>query len=464
MRIRKGEKRSGKIEKIVYKGKGITHLDGMVCFVTGAVPGDVVEIEIQKVKRSYCEGKVTGLLAASPDRIAPKCIHFGDCGGCKWQNLSYEAQLYWKREIVKESFEHLGKISAIEVRKTIPSPRLWHYRNKMDFSCGPAASSSSPPIHIGLHQAGRFDLLINLQECWLIHPKALQHLKQIREAANTLGTTGYDTVKQSGFLRNIVVRTTKDANQWLWIIVTSPPEKKADLLFIDWIFHEFPKSLTEEDTIIHAVTENKAQVATGRIVQSIGKGYLQEQLNGLLFRISPFAFFQPNPWQAEQTFQMMRTLSEVSSTDIVWDLYCGTGSISLHFAQKAYHVYGCEITESAIADARHNAKMNRIENVRFAAIDLHSSAGAEFLRNLPKPTLIVLDPPRSGLHPKIINVLKDTLPKRILYLSCNPTTQARDCNFLHEHYHLAFVQPIDMFPHTYHIESLVLLERKSVPK
>ncbi len=459
MKVQRGERRVCKLEKVAYKGKAVARLDGYVCFVTGGVPGDVVEIEITRRKRSYCEGIVVSVLEPSRERVQPRCRHFGVCGGCKWQHLAYEAQLRWKQVNVQEAFERLSHLRYEELRPTLPSPRIWAYRNKMDFSFGQDAATGR--IIGGLHWAGRYDQLVNLQECWLQSPRAVQVLAQVREQAQRYGTTAYDPRTHTGFLRNLVVRTVAHNSQIMLLLVTSPPKQKADLLLLDWYFHEFADQFTENDTLIHVVTENRAQVATGEIVQKQGPGYLQEQINELQFRISPFAFFQPNPYQAARLFQCALEFAQLEPTTVVWDLYCGTGAIALHAARRAYHVFGLELVESAIADAQQNAALNEIENTTFVAVDLHSAGGKHMLQSLPKPDVVIVDPPRAGIHQRVLAVLREILPRRIVYVSCNPTTQARDCGLLSEHYHLCVIQPVDMFPHTYHIESVVLLERKA---
>ncbi len=459
MKLKVGDRFVCAVEKVAYKGKAIARINGFVCFVTGGVPGDVVEVEITRKKRSYCEGTVVSVLEPSADRKTPRCRHFGSCGGCKWQHLAYPAQLRWKTENVREAFEHLSHLSYGELRDTLPSPRLWQYRNKMDFSFAPDPSGRT--IVAGLHQAGRFDAVVNLTECWLPSPRSVAMLAQVRSKAQELGVTAYSIRTHTGFLRNLVVRTVKASEQIMILLVTSPPEHKADLLLLDWFFHDFATQFQSEDSLLHIVAENRAQVAMGRIERCEGPGYLEEVLNGLRFRISPFAFFQPNPYQAEQLFTVALEFAQLRPTDIVWDLYCGTGSITLHAARQAYHVFGVELVESAIADAQQNAQLNRLENLTFYAVDLHAAEGRHLLQSLPKPDVVILDPPRAGIHRRVIASLLEVLPQRIVYVSCNPTTQARDCGLLSDHYRIAVIQPVDMFPHTYHIESVVLLERKA---
>jgi 23S rRNA (uracil1939-C5)-methyltransferase len=468
------------IESLGFEGKAIARHEGLVYFVEGGIVGDVVLAEVRATKKNHAEAVITSLVKPSEHRIKTRCQHFGVCGGCKWQHLAYREQLHWKRHHIRDAFERLGKVPFGELLSTLASPEEFFYRNKMEYSFGDSrwlttaelaeANTNNAPLPdkhfaLGLHIPGRFDKVLDVQECFLQTPLTGQILEAVRRAAKERAATIFQTRTHEGFLRNLVVRLSRATGELMVILVTSPVASKADESLIQWFGEEFSTLIPQVTTAVHAITRSKATIATGETTTLTGTGFITEEILGVRFRVSPFSFFQTNTLQTNQLFATaleFAGLGEHATNPqaVVWDLYCGAGSITLPAARRAAFVAGIELSEHSIADARTNAQANGISNVEFYAEDMHKAVQKGILARLPKPDSIIVDPPRAGMHPEVVRTLAEIAPPVISYVSCNPTTQARDCALLAERYTVERIQPVDMFPHTYHIESVARLVRK----
>lgn len=459
------------IESIGLEGVAVARKEGMVYFVEGAVPGDIVEASVLRKKKNYTQARAEKIIEASDLRIEPLCRHFDDCGGCRWQNLSYPEQLKWKNKNVVDAFERIGKVPVSGFLEIMTSPEVFHYRNKMDFSFGASRWMTKEEIRndirienkhfaLGLHIPGRFDKVLDVQRC-LIQPEAGNKiLNEIRRKALELGCEAYHERAHLGFLRSLILRYSLANDETMMILVTASPESMADHTFLRWLELGFREKFQEVSTAIHAVNDRISPVAVDSERVLYGIGYITEEILGIAYRISPFSFFQTNSYQLDNFIGKIIENGELNGSEIAWDLYCGTGSITLPAAKRAKEIHGIEMVESSIDDARDNARRNGIGNAAFYCADLHSKETPELLSKLPKPDVIFIDPPRAGMHKNLVGHVIEAAPKRIVYVSCNPATQARDCAILAEKYEVESVQPVDMFPHTYHIESIAKLKRK----
>lgn len=467
-----------RIESIGFEGKAIARDEGgFVYFIDGGIPGDVVKVEVRKKKKQFAEARLREIVTPSPDRIMPQCRYFGTCGGCKWQHLSYREQCAWKKRHVQDAFERLGKVPYTTLHDTIASEHQFFYRNKMEFSFGDSRWLTVEEISeneasggtliqnknfaLGLHIPGRFDKVLDVEECWLQSELSSKIVNAVRKAALERGTSIFQTRTHEGFLRNLVVRNATATGEVMVILVTSPVRTDADKSMVAWFEQDFVQIFPQVTTTVHAVTESKATVAGGIPRTVHGSGFITEELLGVKYRISPFSFFQTNTKQAETLFRVALDYAGDLTDKTVWDLYCGTGSITLAAAQKARFVAGLEIVESSIADARMNAEMNGITNVEFMIEDMQKAVKKQVLSRLPQADVIITDPPRAGMHEDVVRNLLDFAPPVIVYVSCNPATQARDCAILAEKYSVEDIRPVDMFPHTYHIESVARLVLRS---
>lgn len=459
------------IESIGFEGVAIARKDGIVHFVKNAVPGDTVRVNIKKKKKSYIETYFLELLNPSPLRETPRCEHFGICGGCTWQNLKYPEQIKWKRQHVIDAFERLGKIPFGEMLETLPSPEIFHYRNKMDFSFASSrwltdeevANSdeiTNKTFALGLHVPGRFDKIVEINACHIQPKIGNRLLTKVRKKSLEYGVTAFDARNFVGFLRSLIIRSTIAYNQNMVILITKGnAESEAETKFMNWFENDFPIEFPEFDNIIHAINSTRSPVAVDSMKMIRGNGIIKENILGEDYQISPFSFFQTNATQLNQFIGKIIEFADLKDSETVWDLYCGTGSITLPASRKCKKIYGVELVESSIADAKVNAGINKIDNAEFFCADLHNADIPELLNTLPSPDCIVIDPPRAGVHKNLIeHILKVNAP-RLVYVSCNPATQARDCAELASQYKVVKVQPVDMFPHTYHVESIALLER-----
>ncbi len=469
--IRKGAELELEISRLAFGGRAVAHVEGFVVFLEEGLPGQKVRARIGRKKPQYAEGRVLEVLRRAPGELEPFCPHFGVCGGCRWQNLPYEEQLAWKHRHVVECLERLGGVSGRPVEAALASPDTLWYRNKMEFtfssrrwfSASEIASGEvlDRTIALGLHARGHFDRVFDLESCYLESEAAVAIVREAREHARRSGLRPYDTRDHQGFWRFLVIREGKATGQRMVHVLTAGHRDAAALT--DGLAQRLEADVGGITTVVHSVSHKKAQVAVGDVSRTIyGPGFIEERLGGLRFRVSAHSFFQTNTFGALRLYEVVRRLADLKGDEIVWDLYCGTGSITLFIASQVRRVVGFELVREAIDDAYVNCTLNGIDNCSFRAGDLKDLI-REAVRT-PKihgtPDVVISDPPRAGMHPHVIQALLDVLPSRIIAVSCNPATLARDLGLLSERYAVEAIQPVDLFPHTPHIECVVKLVRK----
>jgi 23S rRNA (uracil1939-C5)-methyltransferase len=462
----KGETTELEIQAAAYEGVGVGRVEELVVFVRGGVPGDRVRARVARLKRRFAEAAVEEVLRPSPERVEPRCPHFGVCGGCSWQNASYDLQLRFKREHVRDLFKRIGALPDVVVRPVIGSARPYEYRNKMEYTFGASRwltqeeIAGAEPIQkdfaLGLHIRQRFDKILDLRVCHLQAPVSWAILNETRVIALEQQWTAYDTRRHEGYLRNLAIRTSDHTGEVMVNLVTSESDADRMRLLTERLTAKFP-GIT---TLINSVNSTRSPVAAGEEAIYFGPGTITERIGDLLFTIGPSSFLQPNTAQAERLYQVVSALAELSGSEAVLDLYCGLGGISLFLASQALEVIGVENHSPSVKAAEENATRNSIANCRFFADD-----AARFLMEFDAsaggaPDVVTLDPPRSGVHPDVCKGLLRLRPERIVYVSCNPATQARDLQALTEAYEIEVAQPVDMFPQTYHIENVVALRRR----
>lgn len=460
-----------RIESIAFEGVGIARRNDKVHFVKYAVPGDLVKAVVTRKKKSFNQAQLLEILEESPDRIEPRCKYFGTCGGCSWQNLPYEVQLKWKSIHVKDAFERIGKIIPSEYLPALRSDREFNYRNKMEFSFSANRWLTQSEINsgekiddkhfaLGLHVPGRYDKVLDIEECHIHDERCNPYLAEIRKKAYELEISAWNTNNNSGFLRELGLRYTKLENGFMVILVTNKVVEENEKKFIEWFGDEFSRN-NEIITAIHAINSTNSPVKIESREVLKGEGFIFENILGVKFRISPFSFFQTNSYQLDKFIGKILEFAGLKSHKTIWDLYCGTGSISLPAAKVCGKVIGVELVESSISDAKQNAELNNISNTEFHAADLHAKEIPDLLERLDKPDKIIIDPPRMGMHKNLVEHLLKIEAPEIIYVSCNPSTQARDCGLLSEKYSVEKVMPVDMFPQTYHVEAIAKLVLKN---
>lgn len=452
------------------KGRALAKVDGLVVFISGAVPGDVADLQITRKKKSFAEARVLRIVTPSPQRETPFCKHFGTCGGCTWQDLAYPAQLAFKRQEVVDNLERIGGLGPLEVLPTLASPRTRFYRNKLEYTFSARRWLTREELEhggpidrrraLGFHLPGRFDKVLDISECWL-QPEPGNAIRNfIRDYGERHGLDYYDIRKQEGWLRTLTVRTATTGEAM--VLLSFGHE---DIPARERLLHALTEAFPALDAVLWCINPKKNDTIWDLDVHVFhGKDHIIEELPDegfapLRFRIGPKSFFQTNPEQAAILYDQVRQLAAPGADDRVYDLYCGAGSISLFLARHCGHVAGAEIVPSAVDDAVINARLNGIGNATFEAGDLKDLLDAGFVSRHGKPDVLVTDPPRAGMHPAVVERIRDMAPARIVYVSCNPATQARDLVLLKDHFHITHVQPVDMFPHTSHVENIVRLER-----
>lgn len=443
--------------------------DGIVRFIKYGAPGDIVEAEIRSSRKKYAEGILRSVITPSPYRIDPQCSYFGVCGGCSWQHLNYDQQLSWKRQIVEDVCNRIGKFPHPDIAQTLPSPRQFNYRNKMEFSFGSSAWLTDEQIAsneeftkgfaFGLHIPGRFDKILNVKECHLQHSDANTLLQSIHKKSEDLGLQGYDPRTHLGFLRSLLIRTSLHSGELMAILITQDPITEQDTEFLEW-WKQIRESHHFITSSLHCINTSWSPMAQGEISHSSGPEYITESILGISYTISPFSFFQTNSYQLDPFVSEILNQASIQKDSVVWDLYCGAGTITLPAAKQAKVVYGIELSQSSIANAHHNQELNGIHNVHFHAHDLHIPSALTILETFEHPDIIIIDPPRAGVHGTLLQHMLDISPSRIVYVSCNPSTQARDLAILTEKYDISSIIPVDMFPQTAHVESIATLDLK----
>ncbi|MFP3981413.1 MAG: 23S rRNA (uracil(1939)-C(5))-methyltransferase RlmD [Desulfobacterales bacterium] len=462
MPVKKKQEIELDITAIAFGGRGIARVDGFTVFVDQAVPGDRVRARVFKKKKNYAEARTLEVLSASADRVEPPCRYAGWCGGCKWQFLQYERQLEYKRQHVAEALEHLGQLYGIPVHPVLPSEPIFGYRNKMEFSCSDrrwllpeelGREDIPMDFALGLHVPGTFDKILDIDAC-LLHPaKGNRILSDVRDFMKASDMPPYGLRTHEGFWRFLMLRHSVAQNRWLVNLVTATENRAAVQALAD----DLMATHADIAGVVNNVTAGKAAVAVGEYKRHLaGDQVLRERLGPFEFEISANSFFQTNTRQAEVLYETVRKFAGLTGRETVVDLYSGTGTIPIWLSRDAAEVIGMELVETAVADAEKNCRQNRITNCRFISGDIRQSiSGIE-----SRPDLMVIDPPRAGMHKDVVKSVRDLAPEAMVYVSCNPATLARDLSLMAEDYHVAEVQPVDMFPHTFHIEAVARLERK----
>ncbi|HEU5051980.1 MAG TPA: 23S rRNA (uracil(1939)-C(5))-methyltransferase RlmD [Hanamia sp.] len=449
------------------EGKSIAKVNGKAIFIEGAVPGDVVDVLLTKNKKDWAEGKATEIKSFSKERVSPFCIHFGICGGCKWQMLPYEKQLVYKEQEVKDVIKRIGKLNEVKILPIIGSENTSRYRNKLEFTFSnkkfltPSelqnlGEDNWPGGALGYHVPKLYDKIIDIKECWLMDEVNDLIRNTLREFADNNNYSYYDIKEHKGFLRNVVVRNCTTGELMVNLVFGNDNQKE-----IKKIAGHLLQKVPSITTLVYTINQKwNDSISDLEPITYSGKGFVIEKLGEFKFKISPKSFFQTNTKQAEVLYDVVRNFAALTGNEIVYDLYCGTGSIGTYLSKDAKKIIGVEVIEEAIKDARENTALNEIESADFFAGDVVEICNDDFFAKNGKPDVVVVDPPRAGLHQKLVNKLLEIAAAKIVYVSCNVATQARDLQLLNVKYKVEKVQPVDMFPHTHHIESVALLTLK----
>ncbi|MFM6926717.1 MAG: 23S rRNA (uracil(1939)-C(5))-methyltransferase RlmD [Ferruginibacter sp.] len=448
------------------EGKALAKLDGKVIFISGAVPGDVADVLLVKNKKDWAEGRVLKIKQFSEERVQPFCRHFGICGGCKWQMLPYAKQLQYKQQEVEQNLSRIGKVDLPEILPIAGADDTVHYRNKLEFTFSNKRYLTDDEIGqtditaqqnaLGFHVPRIFDKVINIEECFLMDDVNNRIRNTIRLFALENDFTFYDIRQHTGWLRNIIIRLCTTGELMVNICLNYDEEADRKKLF-DHLLKQVPEITTLLYTI-NPKWNDSIYDLTPQVY--FGKGYATERLEDFEFKISPKSFFQTNTRQAEKLYTITRDFAGLTGNETVYDLYCGTGSIGIFLSKYAKKIIGVEVIEDAIADAKENAALNNISHAAFFAGDVIKICNDDFFAQHGRPDVIITDPPRAGMHEKLVNKLLEMAAPKIVYVSCNTATQARDLGLLSEKYSIEKIQPVDMFPHTHHIECVVLLKLK----
>ncbi len=446
------------------EGKALAKLDGKVIFISGAVPGDVADVLLTKNKKDWAEGRVLKIKELSKERVEPFCKHFGICGGCKWQMLPYAKQLQYKQQEVEQNLRRIGKVDLPEILPIIGADDTVHYRNKLEFTFSNKRYLTNDEIGqtditaqqnaLGFHVPRIFDKVIDIDECYLMDEVNNKIRNTVRSFALENNFTFYDIRQHTGWLRNIIIRLCTTGELMVNICLNFDEEADRKKLF-DHLLQQVPEITTLLYTI-NPKWNDSIYDLTPQVY--FGKGFATEKLEDFEFKISPKSFFQTNTRQAEKLYTVTREFAGLTGTEIVYDLYCGTGSIGIFVSKQAKKIIGVEVIEEAIADAKENAALNNISHAGFFTGDVIKICNDEFFAVHGRPDVIITDPPRAGMHEKLVNKLLEMAAPKIVYVSCNTATQARDLGLLSEKYQIEKIQPVDMFPHTHHIECVVLLK------
>jgi 23S rRNA (uracil1939-C5)-methyltransferase len=454
------------ITDIGSEGMAIARVDDVVVFVPQVIPGDVCDLQVTRNRKRFREARAVNISTFSPDRITPFCEHFGVCGGCKWQNLPYDKQLFYKHKQVADQLTRIGKIELPEIAPIIGSANTTFYRNKLEFTFSsqrwltPEEINSSEEIKregaLGFHIPGLFDKVLNIQKCWLQSDLSNAIRNKIREFAINNELSFFDIKNQSGLLRNLIIRTTSTGELML-IVVFYYDDKPNREALLEAVFTSFP-----ETTSLQYVINSKGNdtITDQEVVTFKGRDHIFEEMEGLKFKIGPKSFYQTNSDQAYNLYKVTREFAGLTGNETVYDLYTGTGTIANFVARSAKKVIGIEYVPEAIEDARVNSQINGIGNTLFFAGDMKNVLSTEFINRHGHPDVIITDPPRAGMDTKVVETILNAAPEKIVYVSCNPATQARDILLLDEKYAVVAVQPVDMFPHTHHVENVVLLAKR----
>ena len=454
------------ITDVAAEGKAIASYDDRIIFIPFVIPGDVVDVEIRRKRKKFAEGKVLQLVHPSPDRIQPVCDYFGVCGGCKWQMLPYKDQLKYKEKQVVDNLSRIGKVELPTVTPILGAKHTIEYRNKLEFTFSNKRWLTEEQIKtgetfdnmngLGFHIPGAFDKVLDIDKCWLQIDISNQIRNFIREYCFSKDYTFFDLRNKGGLMRTLLIRTSS-TGELMVIVVFYENDKKAIKDIMQAVQKEFP-AIT---SLLYVINEKANDTITDQeILVWSGEDHMWEQMEGLRFKIGPKSFYQTNSEQAYQLYQVTRDFAGLTGSELVYDLYTGTGTIANFVAKQAKQVIGIEYVEDAIKDAKVNAEINGLANTLFFAGDMKDILTTDFIAEYGKPDVIITDPPRAGMHQDVVDTILAASPTKIVYVSCNPATQARDLSLLDVQYKVTRVQPVDMFPHTHHVENVVLLEKR----
>lgn len=454
------------ITGIAAEGKAITRINDMVVFVPYCVPGDIVDIQVTRRKHSFMEARVERLVKPSATRCEPICKHYGECGGCKWQILPYEEQLRYKQQQIVDNLTRIGKIELPEISPILGSKEIYEYRNKLEFTFSDRKWLSWDTIRaagglenvdnthgLGFHIPNCFDKVLDITECHLMPEINNRIRNSIREYARSLGITFYNEHAHEGQLRTLILRSNHKGEVMLIVVWADEP----DMRVMEYIRDSFPEIIS----LLYVVNRKfNDTISDQEVLVFAGQDHIMEEMEGLLFKVGPKSFYQTNTKQAYELYKVAREYAGLTGKELVFDLYTGTGTIANFVAHQARQVIGIEYVPEAIEDAKVNARINNLDNTLFFAGDMKDILNEDFIEHYGRPDVIITDPPRAGMHEDVINTILFAEPQRIVYVSCNPATQARDLNMLDTKYRVTKVQPVDMFPHTHHVENVVLLEKR----
>lgn len=451
------------------EGKALARVNELVVFVPFAVPGDVVDLQVRRKKHSYCEAEIIRFIKYSERRVKPFCQHFGICGGCKWQNIPYDEQLRMKQKQVYDQLTRIGKVNLPEFNQILGSVKTQGYRNKLEFGCSnrrwltqneiASGSDFTQMNAVGFHITGAFDKILPIEKCWLMDDLQNKIRNAIRDYAYEHDMVFYDIRKQCGLLRDIMVRNS-DTGEWM-VLIQFHYEKDEDEVIAKNLLQHIADGFPEITSLLY-VNNQKGNDTFNDLNIEVFKGndYIYETMDGLTFKVGAKSFYQTNTKQAYHLYSVVRDFANLTGNELVYDLYTGTGTIANFVSRYAKRVIGIEYVPEAIEDAKINSEINNISNTLFFAGDMKDILTESFISENGTPDIIITDPPRAGMHPDVVQTIIKTAPKKIVYVSCNPATQARDLSLLDNLYEVVAVQPVDMFPHTPHVENVVLLNRR----
>ena len=451
------------ITGVAAEGKSLGRWNDMVVFVPYGAPGDVAQVQLTRKKHSFAEGRIVRLITPSPLRQEPFCEHFGVCGGCKWQHLPYDYQLKCKQQQVVDALERIAKVPIPPINPILGSKLTTYYRNKLEFTFSNKKWLTTEQLNsgehfstrdaVGFHIPGAFDKVLDIKHCWLQEDISNEMRQFIRQLAIDKGYSFYDLRNNCGLMRMLMVRTASTGEKML-VIVFGENDKDAIATVMQAVGERFPQ-LTSLMYVVN--TKLNDSLSDQEFILYQGRDYIEEEMEGLRFRISPKSFYQTNSLQAYELYKVARRMAALTGQELVYDLYTGTGTIANFVSRQARQVVGIEYVPEAIEDAKLNSRVNGIDNTLFYAGDMKDVLTDDFVARHGRPDVMIIDPPRAGMHEDVVNVILRAEPRRIVYVSCNPATQARDLALLHAKYQVVEIQPVDMFPHTHHVENVVAL-------
>lgn len=449
---------------IAEEGKGVGRYEDLVLFIEKAIPGDVVNVELQRKKKNFAEGRVTQIVKSSPFRIEPFCPHFGVCGGCKWQHMSYQAQLKFKHQYVDNALSRIGKVDTSSMEEILGSQNTTYYRNKLEYTFSNkrwltdrnAVVDPQDMNALGFHVPGRFDKILDIEHCFLQQDPSNKLRNSLRDFAIQHGVSFYDLRAHEGALRNLIIRTSSTGETMVVVVFAYPEEGQVELV-MNYLASEFP----DITSLLYIINQKRNDTIFDQEIEVYkGRDFIYEEMEGLKFKVGPKSFYQTNSHQAYELYKITREFAELKGDELVYDLYTGAGTIANFVARSAREVVGVEYVPSAIEDAKYNSQINGVNNTKFYAGDMKDVLTAEFVAEHGKPDVIITDPPRAGMHADVVNRILEMEAPKVVYVSCNAATQARDLEMLSAKYEIVRIKPVDMFPQTQHVENVVLLKLK----